>query len=580
MIEIKLETVDLSRPLLNQMRSEIITTRMEQNSWGKRFTRRWAKHITDTGAVDGVETVGKYEFTLGMQSISSVDYTSQANAVASFELLLRDKLKVDTSGIWSIDGLLAHSFFAVELLYTEQNDSMTASPDVTLSNLQCSLSLEEDAGDGRRVSWWHGDSAPSDTPSSLSRLLHGQPSLVLYSDDGGSYGHGSSLRAGSSQETSLGLYGIEDRTNAAWVADQENKLDTVWADMNKYLLEMTKQQADRSSTGRTSLVVGLAQFLAWLSWRAGVLAELQSNIEIGGDRVADDIELIDHLEMQDALNEQITDPSEIEHIYYTLETNISPPTVTYNDGTEGPDKNYEWWLEDQFGDRIITDDDGKEHIIHGLRSRLKGFERYCVVRWAPAVVTSGADGETVGISRVTVRRDTLEKSGHLIYEFCRVWLDVEVDMEDPAWYEILFRLIVGAVQVYLTWISGLPNWIQTLAIADITLSTLGVDITELHLAVAVASLGYSLYSTSWTGLSGRQMFEQAFNQIDMISTVYNSYEAIQIREALEAEKVASERRHDLAQVQDEATRYLYTDAYNQYDTFYNILYRWDPPSPT
>ena len=577
---VRLSSYTMGVPVGDQLVQELVATRLEQNRWGRKFSRLWQKHFA-AGVAEGVETIGTYDFTRGMQATVSQDYIADAEAAEAFALLLHEKLIVDVGSGWSIDGLLAHSFFAVSLSYTDPGEdavSMAALPDVRMDNLQCCLSLEADSGDGRRVSWWHSDSGGEDTPTTLSPLLHEEPSLLLYSDDGQSYGHANGMRDGSSHLSVLGLYGAEDRTDPAWASDQDAKLSELWEDLKKYLLMMTKQQADRSSTGKSSLAVGLAQLLGWLSWRAAYLREIESDLSIAQGRVADDLTLLKHLEMEETLRDQITDTGDIERIYYTLEKSISPPTVTYPDGTEGPDTDYAWWEEEQFGDQTVTDDAGKVHTIPGIRTQIKHFEQYCVVRWAAPVQTGGEDAETVGQCTVTLRRDLLDKSGWKLYEFCRAWLDVEVEMEDPAWYETLFRLLLGAFQIYLTWISGLPTWLKALTITDIALSAMGIDIAELHLAVAAAGLGYSLYSTNWTGLSGRQMFEQAFNQIDMVARVYNSYEAIALRGSLAEEHAAAERRHMLAQVQDEAMRWLYTDAYSQYDTFYNMLYRWDPPS--
>ena len=552
---ITIYSYNANRSANQNLKDNFLATRMQQNRWGCKFKKLFLKHREHviTEPLDA----GRYEFTAGMRAVIDYDWQSSLDELQSFRDDFRENITAkDDNGVLGLDAVIENSYMAVEI---KKANSFTLIPKVELVGLRFCLALNIDSGDGRRVSWFKS-SGVNDGIYSTIKPNNGD-GVVLYDAYGNVYN--GALKDGTKQSNILDIYGVEDRGDEHFLSNQDDRFSVFLDKLEEIVVDSVKQFSKfDETTDKNSIVIGVKQFLNWLDKKIELI---ESGVDSDEARVNDDLELIKHLDMEDDLREQIGDNvGDIEHIYYRFYKKIETHYKTDDQGKQVVDEDYKWWEEEQFNDRVVTDDDGKEHKIPGINSIIKNWRDFVIVKWASTI------GEQ---SYITLKDEIFELPGWKIYYLCRNLLDVDVDVEEPGFFEMLLNFFIAGIAIFFTWMSGMPVWVNLLVSANIALSAMGVNIPALQLITAVVTLGYSLYSTNWSMLSGMQMFKAAIKNIDMIMKVVESYKAIGLQEKLEAQAKEIAREKSLAQIQDEAMTYIYEGAYSQYDEFYEMMYR-------
>ena len=547
----KVSTYDFNASIGQNLRQNFVATRLAQNRWGKKFARLYTKHMEATAD----NTLGHYDFTAGMvASVSSREDTQvDLDRLRHFRQQMLDTLQVETDGVWSIGGALRHSYFSLLMSGVDNTGTGMILPQSDLLGLRFSLSIED--GVDRRISWWHESGAADGTAVTLQSLLDPADTygLHLISDDGAAYGHyDGGLRAGTTQQTVLSLYGVEDRDDARFAPDQEARFTALWDDLSHYAKQMVKDLSPTEAETRTAVMVGLDQFLHWTARQITRLEAHIDRLENQQTRVSEDLDLIDHLDLGKELHKQIADPGDIESIWFKFEKVITPPTTTVerggDDSYQVADTDYAWWEEEQF-ETILKD--------------IPYFKDYCVVSW---------QDEHTYQSVVRVRADFFQYAGWKIMEFVAAFLDIGVKMEEPSFWEKLLHFFIFVFTIYLTVTSGNPDWLKYGIAAVQTLNYLGVDVGELNLLVTVVSFSYGVYQTDFSAMSTMETLNFAVKSVSMGVKMMAMYEQIQLRNDLKRDKLKTK---NASQLQDEAMSYIYSGAYSQYDALYAAPYDYD-----
>jgi len=553
---IKINTYDFNLDVTENLKANFLADRVAKNRWGKKFSRLYKRHDSDL-VIDGVDVVGTYDFTAGMRaSVSSLSgYEADLLAAQNFRTKMLNDLQVETDGVWSLEGALASSYMSVLI---ERVEDKFLRPMVEVRGLHFSLSLEADSGDGRKVSWFHSSGVDEDTVCMLEPLEEEDATygLHLVSSDGVAYGHyDGGLREGTLHDNVLGLYGVEDTADVHFHADQNDRFADIWPELLVFAKLMVNDKAPETIGERVSVVVGLGQLLDWVDKRIVILEEAIDDLENNEERVGEDLDLIEHLDIGETLYEEIVDPGEIKYIWFKFEKMISPSMV-YDPDTEAmvADQTYVWWEEEQFDE---------------IREQVKNFQDYCTVEWRE-------DSLYRYTSKVYVKKEMLDIAGHKIYWFVAAFLDIEVKVKDPSFFEQLLNFILLIIAIVLTIVSENPMWLKMVLVTTSVLGYMGVLSPEIMLAVAILSFGYGVYSVDFSSLNTMQMFQWAIKNINMIFKMVGMYDAIGIKKEMEAEAKEASEGKSSAELQDEAMTFLYTRAYSQYDEMYELLYDFEP----
>jgi hypothetical protein len=239
-----------------------------------------------------------------------------------------------------------------------------------------------------------------------------------------------------------------------------------------------------------------------------------------------------------------------------MEKEISVPIVISEDGKSNiVDPDYEWWLDPEFDE---------------IRKYVKDFQNYCVLEDVDGFADSWRT------ARVWVKKEIFGLSGWKIFYFVSAFLDVDVDMEDPSFWEKLLNFILVIVSVVLVIVSANPVWLKIVLVTTTVMSYLGVLSPEIALAVAILSFSYGVYSTNFSAMGAMEMFSWAIKNVNMVMDMVGMHEAIGLKDDIEEDARERNKYKTTAQMQDEAMQYIYTDAYSQYDDLYSLLYNFEP----
>lgn len=555
---IKINTYDFNLTATENLKANFLADRLAKNRWGKKFARLYTPHMSDT--ID--DTIGTYDFTVGMRATlgDATTYSTDLSDTIAFKNTLIDNVKVLTDGVWSIEGALKHSYMAV-LLESIEGLTFSGIEKAEVKGMHFSLSIEGDVG--RKTSWFHSGGVNDGTVCSMEPLEYPDTDdfgLYLESDDSLLYGHyDGGLRTGTAHHTVLGLYGVEDRNEPCFAANQEARFTAIWDDLLKYAKLMVEDEVSQTVGERISVVVGLHQMLEYLDERIAILTESIDMMENSDDRVSDDLSLIDHLDISDTLREEITDPSKIRSLWFKMEKAISFEAVTDNgDGTSILNEEYAWWEEEQFDE---------------IRLHLKDFQDHCIV-----VAPRGLYIPPI----VRLKEEILSLAGHKIYWYVNAFLDVGARAKKPSFLQRVFNFLLLIVSIALVVATQNPIWIKLLLITTQVLGYFGVLTPKVQLIVGVVLFSYGVLNVNgvsnvnFSAMNGMQMFQWAFKNIDQIFKMVQMYDAIGIEEELKAQAKEDAKDKSVAQLQEETMDFIYTQGYSQYDDLYSIPYDYEP----
>lgn len=536
MAAIKINTYDYNIGPIENLKGNFLADRLAKNRWGNKFKKLYAKN--DTTTVDG--PIGLYDFTAGMRAAvyTLPEYETALASAQAFKTKLYYDFEASDGVTWSVGHAAPQSYMVVLL---ERVTSSLNTNTSQVRGMHFSLSLAANSGDGRKVSWFRSSGVNDSTPTILLPLHNTAESygVHLVSNDGLPYGHyDGGLRSGTLHNTALGMYGVQNTLDARFRTDQEARFNDIWAQLLVYAHKMVQHLSPAVVGERVSVLVGLGQMLDFIDRYMVTLEDAIDNLSNSPTRAEEDMELMNHLGITDTIQEEVTDPGEVDRIWFKMQKEIASAAP-----------GYEWWMEPQFDE---------------IRAHFKDFHLHCVAE------------DRFLYSVVRVKASAFELSGWKIFWFVAAFLDVGVDMEDPSFWEKVLNFVLAVISIALILISGNPMWLKFILVTTAVLSYMGVISPEIALAVAILTFSYGLYSVDFSSLSGMQMFSWAVKNVSMVVDMVGAYESIGIQKELEEKAKYENEKKSMSQMQDEAMQYIYSDAYSQYDDLYTMLYNFEP----
>ena len=513
---------DYNHGAYENIKSQMLATRLAQNRWGTTFKKLYMRHMEPTED----ETIGKYNFTKGMRGLvqSIPQAQSDLDAAQRFRADIARHFQVDTGDGFRIDGALQRSYASV--LIEAKHESLVPSgiPRAEVIGVHFSLSLE----DGK--SWFHS-----------SGLDEGIVCIDYESE----------TDTGERHNTILQSRGVEERENPAFAANQEEHFEAIWSELKTFLGYMTADFVPSTAWGHRAVVVSLPSLIDFVEHYISLLQGAIEDIENGESRATEDVELIHLLGIEETLSAEISQPNKIKDIYFLFEKEIHPPATE----SEEEDASYAWWEEEQFQGR----EEGGVYLP-GIADEVKNFQVYCV-----------RDG-----NKVRVKRELFEHVGYKIYWFVNAFLDIDVSVKKGSLLRRIFDFVLLIVSIVLTAVSSNPMWLKIVLITTSVMGYAGVLPPEFALAVAVVSFGYGLSSVDFSSMGGMQLFSWTIKNIEMVGKMLHLYDEIGIRKEIEQKAQEKNRNRSDVQRQEDAMAFIYSRAYSQYDDLYAVLYDFSP----
>lgn len=571
----RLTTYDFNLDAYDNIKNNILQSKMAKNRWGNKFKKLFLKHdeMPISGTIFGVYSVispYKYDFTAGMAACvkDSRDFSGDLAEIEAFRSLLRSSMSVNTNGIWGTAGAIKSSFISVVIEKTTSPFFFTR--ECAVKGYKIALCLDNvQAGDtdARRASYlysWGEDSTKSCTLEPLKNETDTW-GLSIYKADGSIYGHYDN-QIETTHNIIQTTFTVEDQANVLFDANQTSEFTAMHADLMIWLKRMVETSRAYSTLNfgtdnRSVVLIGLGQLLSWIDLRRQAILDLIEIHDTNPDRIDDDLALIEHLGMCENLKDQIENPSDVDNIWIEFKKeyeNITAVWVKENpEDNLSPliiDPNWQWWMNSEFDE---------------IRAEFKDFYLYCDIR--------SSTSYTFGFGCiVTIKSDAIENlSGAKVYALVRELINIDVDMDDGGFFEQLLNFVLFVIAIVLTVITENPAWLKIIMLVSVVVSFSGA-LPELQLFLTVITFLAGAYSTSLAAMTSMEVFRWAIQNINMIVKMYNLYEGIGFKEEIEA--LAKEKNKDksLAQLQDETLEFIYTTAYSQYDMMYNLMYNYEP----
>jgi len=560
----------------DNVKSNVVADKMAKNRWGSKFKRLYNPLRNANNQVD---------FTQGMLNCAGTDVMGIIEELEDLRDALNSFFKLSDNSTAK-----PNSYF--NLLCSSTNHRGGISP--VLKDIKLSLSLPLPAStDQRKISKFfqratYTTTATSylepidsyfrreelvnssnvfygkiETDSNTEKPFYSKNQLSLTVADGTEYGHIEAsyiLAPNTNFNNSFDLYGVEeDHTLFLNNFNYENEFSKLFTDfkLEKWLLDFATysysfEQHRPSYSSNISIMFGADLVLAWVNENLSSWYAYLNSID--NERAGVELELIEHLNLCEMLQEQIGgNAGKISSIWFEFKKEVSPPLV--REGLEiYYQENYEWWLEEQFDE---------------IRKKFKNFHLYCNYDAGSYVGGIKRGGGTP--PSVTLKSEAFTLSGSKIYWLVTALLNIGSRAKKRSFLERLFSMAMFVVAIYLTVVSANPAWIKMVLIISIFASSSGALGPKAQLALAAVMFVYGLSNTNFTAMSSAQLFSFAVNNIEMVFKMVQLYDAVKLEDETKKEEEIAPH-----EVQEEAMQFIYSDAYSQYDNFYSVMYDYEP----
>ncbi|CAA6806690.1 MAG: Unknown protein [uncultured Sulfurovum sp.] len=549
------------------VKSNVLADKMAKNRWGSKFKKLY-NPLKD---VDN-----KVDFTQGMHNCAGTDVLGiiqeledLRDALNSF-FLLSDNSTAKPNSYFTLLGSLHYGMDAVHL------------DDVQLS-LSTPTAFTED--DQRRISKFFRKNNTSSSASSFlepidsyflrkeivqndsyQKPFYSKNQLSLWVKDGTQYGHIEEnyiLDSSSNFSNVHSLYGIEEENELFKNSfDYSKDFLKLFSDfkLEKWLLnfmEISSSWAENiNSIGDSvSIVFGADLVLAWInenltSWYA-YLNDLDQS------RVGKELELIEHLNLCEMLKEEIgNNAGKISSIWFQFKKEVTPNIILVKNSLGNKvqvyDPAYKWWEEEHFDE---------------VRKKFKNFHTY--FKLEEENVDDGYGG--TGTAYVVLKDESaLELSGWKIYWLVTAFLDIGSRAKKQSLLKKLFSIALLVVGIYLTAVSGNPAWVKIILVAVSIANFSGSLSPKAQLVLASVMFVYGISNTSFSTMSTSQIFSWTINNIEMVFKMVQMYKFIKLEDETKEEDL---NPHE---TQEQSMHFIYSDAYNQYDNLYAVMYDYEP----
>jgi hypothetical protein len=540
---------DLSYSPYENAKQNLISLRSSQNRFGAKF-----KKIFEKNAEGGEYPY--YYFTKGMRSLfKKDDIQGQIDKTSSLLTKVSDIFAVSLTGTaYKIEDSKDSSYIAVQYFEDSMSDTFTLGSYqiVTCANISAS------GTDSRKKSAYLG-SITQDRDIELDPLEDASETfgLKLVTEDATSYGSYSNptLPAGINSSTFAETFTVDATLeknpddNFIFRQDMQAKFDDIKNDFEAYLqeyIQSTYYYAHHSPgiAGSDIIVLSLGQFMDYLQDSTVEMVDFRD--DIADERAKEDLELIKLLNLESSLKTAITKPHKIRSIWFHFNKTCTMP------------ESGNWWEAEELK--------GMKPI--GVLK--KAMLEHCEVTLDDSFgMPVGAGGEF----SITVKKSFLTLPNWQICLFVQNFMDIQTKVK-KRWYEKgLGKLLIAIVTVALIVLTENPTWAKVLLATTAVASQYGIIGGEVQMLVTAAMMVYGVASADFSSMSGADMFNFAVTNINMTANLVNLNEQMSI----EAQMRKRQKEFDdyyTAQKQDEVMKYIYTDGYDEYTSFYDVLYRY------
>ena len=542
---------DYSRSAYENEKQNIIATRSSQNRFGKKFRRLFNRHKE-------VNPEGKpvYGFKEGMFALfEKVHVQEQIDEVTelidSFDMFATSA----AGNTFSLDDTLQSAFVTVRFgvtdadWYTDSNILLRAYEIVVTSTLDAA------DDDKRKKSFIIDQNTIGDDYDVLVDPLEDAATETfgahLYTADGTEYGHyvDPPLPAGTvSQDLPL-LFAVdaagENNPDGnpifkdALQADFDAKRDLFEKYLRDYL-QSTQYYNETLVLGNiltdTVMLLSLGQYLDYIKdVRDDLIAFHDADPQ--SERAKDDLEMIRFMRLEKSLEESITKPHKIKAIYFRFQKECTMPDS-------------------------------------GVWQEAKELKRVRKVRkLAEHTIVSDPNAPPGAKFTVWIKDSFLTLPSWQVALVVQTFMEIKVKVK-KKWYQTgIFKLLTTILAIALIIITDNPVWLKVLLVTATVASSAGIGGSGFQTVVAVVAMAYGAYNADFAAMSDMEIFSFAIKNISMSMQIAQMYEQRSIA-AQYARRQRAIEEYATSRKQEEAMRFIYTDGYDEYSTFYEMLYRY------
>ncbi len=538
---------DINASPYENTKSNLIATRSAQNRFGRKFVKYFNRHkeVSNDRA--------RYSIINGVRSLfKSDDYQARIDEIRS---LLDDfsHFAVANSGTnASIDDALPHSY--IRAVYAHPTLSIVPGADISAMKFVLSSGIDAADNDKRKKAviiqdgLFFGNNIVLD-PLESSEDTFG---LSLYDKDGIVYGHGQrEIPQESDLETLFVVDGYHDKNvDNAFIFSQTllEDFDAMRVLFRKYVSEyITMTQA--YETGDGELLFSLGQFKDFLESEIAAYQERIDNPQ-DEERAREDRELLSLLNMQEQMVEKLKGVHRLKNVTIRFQREFTMP------------ESGKWWEAKGLS----------EVKPMGLMKDI--IQAHADVQ--DSVIVLGGEETPVAPGEkfmIIPKASFLDLPAWQVTLFVYAFLDLDVSVKKKWYQKGIFKVIVAIVTVALIVLTDNPAFIKTLLVASSLGAQFGIIGGKLQMVINAAMIVYGVATVDFSAMGTGDIFSFAVKNINMTAEIVQLHE----RASLDAEFKKRQREIDdyyASKTQDETMQYIYTDGYDEYSVFYDVLYKY------
>ena len=539
------KTYDFGLSPYENTKQNLISLRSSQNRFGGKFKTLYNRHKE----INGDKSV--YHFKEGMRALFAKDgIQEQIDTVAS----LIDAFSIfgtsPAGNNYDLQDALLYSYVRVRFTYDNMWDIFS------LIGYQVTISCSLDASDTdkrKKSTYLKRANLPTANALVLDPLEDPAETfgVKLYTDTGVEYGHyadpplPAGLTSGEIDNTFTTDATIEKNADDNFIFNQtiESDFDAIQSDFEKYLQDYiysTEYLNTMTVTDNDIIVFSLGQMLDFLQDEKANLQDFLDG-EDDSDRAKEDLELIRLLHIEESLKENISKPHKIKSIYFRWQKECTMP------------QSGNWWEAEEL----------QKMQPHGVMQ--KAMLEHCDIP---------ADGVVAGDKFWIYPKDSfLTLPNWQVCLFVQTFMDIKTTVKKKWYQKGLGKLLVAIVTVALIVLTENPTWAKVLLSVAAVGSQYGLIGGKMQMVLTAAMMVYGISSADFSAMSGTEMFSFAVQNINMTANIVQ----LQQQASLEASYKKHQKEIDdyyATKNQEEATRYIYTDGYDEFSTFYDVLYHY------
>lgn len=551
------KTHDFSLSAYENEKQNFIATRSAQNRFGVGFKKFFNRHKSIRGEY------AEYDFTAGLRSIFDKkgvqDDIDKADALLSDFTLFATR---PTGTTYSLDDALLSSY--VRMRFTYNPDGFGDGFSLIEYGITISSSLDASATDKRKKSAYLGE-----LNLSAKKYLRLDPledvaetfGVHLFRVDGTEYGHYASALpdtlTSEDIDTTFTTDAYHDKNadgEDIFNPNLQTGFDDFKEEFERYLQEYalsTEYLNTMSTTDDDVLLFSLGQLYDYIQDDKAQMQAYISDADTDA-RAKDDMDLIELLQLKDSLKKNITKPHKVKTISFRFQKECTMP------------ENGKWWEAMEL------------EKMKPLSLMKKSIEKHCDVQLTKNIALGDNEGDLVAPGEkfwIYPKDSFLILPPWQICLFVQTFMDIHTRVKKKWYQKSFFKVLTAIVTVALIVMTENPTWVKILMISTALGSQFGLIGGDLQILITAAMMIYGVATVDFSSMSGLEMFNFAVQNVNMTANIVQVQKQASLTSQFhERQKVIDD--YYLSKKQDEVMRYIYTDSYDEYSTFYNLLYQY------